>query len=85
MTNSQLRISIPHNEYRKTGNGSPSPTYMQSPSMYSRSGYEIARLKWLQRRDYRRKVSPSRSHFVNMPFKKVVTSCVYVTVTVQLL
>ncbi len=61
MTNPQLRISIPYHEYRKTGNGTPSPPYTQSPTMYSQIGYENARLEWLQRRDYCRKVSPSRN------------------------
>ncbi len=70
MTNPQLRISIPYREYRKTGNGTPSPPYMQSPTMRSQAGYENARLKWLQRRDYRRKVSPSRNLAVEQAIQK---------------
>ncbi len=56
-TKPEMRISIPSNEFRKTGNASPSSIWQKT--MMSSPGYEN-RLKWYQRRDYRRKVSPRR-------------------------
>ncbi len=55
----QMRINIPSNEHRKSGSNTQSRFWHSSMNLPS--GYESARLKWLQRRDYRRKVSTRRN------------------------